>query len=140
MRKTVTYGVAGVAGAVAAGLMTFQGVSAFAQDDLIKRDEDTIDVVTTVDDEDDDDTFGRLDRSRDTRSNATRSKDTRSKNTGNSRSKNDNTNSRFTKVSRDRDISRGDKTRDWTKDGEGKKKRDWSADRTNDKSRNDTRR
>ena len=42
-------------------------------------------------------------------------------------------------MSRDRDRSRGDKTRDWTKDGKGKR-RDWSANKTNDRSRNDTRR
>ena len=43
-------------------------------------------------------------------------------------------------MSRDRDNSRGDKTRDWTRDGAGDKKRDWSANKTNDRSRNDTRR
>ena len=37
--------------------------------------------------------------------------------TDQSRDTNDNTNSRFTEVSRDRDKSRGDKTRDWTRDG-----------------------
>ena len=52
---------------------------------------------------------------------------------------NDATNSRFTKVSRDRDLSRADKTRDRTKDGAGTAKRDWSQNRTNDRSRNDTR-
>ncbi len=48
------------------------------------------------------------------------------------------TNSRFTAVSRDRDRSRSDKTRDWTRDG-GDRTRDWSANKTNDKSRADTR-
>ena len=42
-------------------------------------------------------------------------------------------------MSRDRDISRGDKTRDWTRDG-GDKTRDKTANNTNDRSRNDTRR
>lgn len=42
-------------------------------------------------------------------------------------------------MSRDRDRSRGDNTRDKTRDGKGGKKRDWSANRTNDRSRNDTR-
>jgi hypothetical protein len=51
----------------------------------------------------------------------------------------DNTNSRFTAVSRDRDQSRGDLTRDWTKDG-GDKTKDKSANITNDRTRNDTRR
>ena len=51
----------------------------------------------------------------------------------------DRTNSRFTGASRDRDWSRGDLTRDWTRDGPGGKKRDWSRHHTNDRSRNDTR-
>jgi len=42
-------------------------------------------------------------------------------------------------VSRDNDRSRGDRTKDWTRDG-GDKTRDHSANQTNDGSRNDTRR
>ncbi len=53
---------------------------------------------------------------------------------------NDGTGSGYTSVSRDQDISRGDKTRDWTRDGAGdQRRRDWSAGQTNDGSRNDTR-
>lgn len=52
---------------------------------------------------------------------------------------NDRTGSGHTGVSRDRDRSRDDKTRDWTKDGPQDRKRDWSQNRTNDSSRNDTR-
>jgi hypothetical protein len=52
---------------------------------------------------------------------------------------NDATGSRHTSVSRDRDLSAGDQTRDWTKDGSGDRKRDWSGGHTNDNSRNDTR-
>ena len=52
---------------------------------------------------------------------------------------NDRTGSGHTGVSRDRDRSRGDKTRDWTRDGNGGIKRDWSGGHTNDRSRNDTR-
>ena len=52
---------------------------------------------------------------------------------------NDRTGSGHTGVSRDRDRSRGDKTRDWTRDGRGDLKRDWSGGHTNDRSRNDTR-
>jgi len=52
---------------------------------------------------------------------------------------NDGTNSRHTSVSRDRDRSRGDLTRDRTKDGPGGGKRDWSQNGTNDRTRNDTR-
>ena len=51
---------------------------------------------------------------------------------------NDGTNSRVTPVSRDKDRSRGDLTKDWTRDG-GDRTRDWSRNTTNDKSRNDTR-
>lgn len=52
---------------------------------------------------------------------------------------NDATGSRHTGVSRDRDRSVGDQTRDWTRDGSGDRKRDWSGGHTNDNSRNDTR-
>ncbi|HVM34804.1 MAG TPA: hypothetical protein VM784_05615 [Actinomycetota bacterium] len=52
---------------------------------------------------------------------------------------NDATGSGHTGVSRDRDRSVGDKTRDWTKDGSGDRKRDWSGGHTNDNSRHDTR-
>lgn len=55
--------------------------------------------------------------------------------TGNS---NDGTNSRHTAVSRDKDRSRGDLTKDWTRDG-GDRTRDHSKNFTNDRSRNDTR-
>ena len=51
---------------------------------------------------------------------------------------NDNTGSGYSAVSRDRDYSRGDKTRDFTRDG-GDRTRDRSAGHTNDNSRNDTR-
>jgi hypothetical protein len=44
----------------------------------------------------------------------------------------------MTGVSRDRDNSRRDLTKDWTRDG-GDKTRDFSRNLTNDKSRNDTR-
>ncbi|MBA3628788.1 MAG: hypothetical protein H0W55_03805 [Actinobacteria bacterium] len=52
---------------------------------------------------------------------------------------NDRTGSGHSRVSRDRDRSRGDNTRDRTRDGKGGKKRDWSGNRTNDRSRHDTR-
>ena len=52
---------------------------------------------------------------------------------------NDGTGSGYSAVSRDQDRSRGDRTRDWTRDGAGDNKRDWSAHQTNDASRNDTR-
>jgi hypothetical protein len=51
----------------------------------------------------------------------------------------DGTNSRVTSASRADDRSRGDLTRDWTKDGPGTSTRDRSAGHTNDGSRHDTR-
>ena len=124
MKKLLSLSTLGITGLVTVGLLAFSPVASTANDDLAKRDEDTPDLVL-VSDDDDDDTNKDTDTGNDT-------------NTGFSKSTNDNTNSRFTKVSRDRDKSRSDKTRDWTRDG-GDRTRDWSARKTNDKSRNDTR-
>lgn len=120
------------AGLVTTGLLALPISSSFASNDdaVAKRDDDTPDVVLVADD--DDDFTPQKAQATNTRSRASR-------NTSGVNS-NDHTNSRRTAVSRDRDRSRGDKTRDWTKDGKGGKKRDWSANRTNDRSRNDTRR
>jgi hypothetical protein len=104
------------------------GVSATANaagDDLAKRDEDARELAVVDggdggDGGDDGDDGDGGDRSR----------------TGNS---NDATNSVVSRVSRDRDHSRGDRTRDRTHDGAGSAKRDWSDNRTNDRSRNDSR-
>ena len=85
--------------------------------------------LVLVADDDDDDTND--DTNDDTR--------TDSRDTGSSRDTNDNTNSRFTGGQPRPRPSRGDKTRDWTRDG-GDRTRDWSANQTNDRSRNDTRR
>jgi hypothetical protein len=71
--------------------------------------------------------------------------DGNSGNSGNSRSftsgvnSNDRTGSGHTAVSRDRDRSRGDKTRDWTRDRTDNRTRDRSGGKTNDRSRNDSR-
>jgi hypothetical protein len=115
----------GISGLVTVGLLALPTSTATSADDprYAKREDDAPELVL-VDDDDDDDSNSR------SRSN-----------TGSSVSRTDHTNSVFTKVSRDRDYSRGDKTRDWTRDGKNKKlKRDWSANSTNDRSRNDTRR
>jgi len=125
MKKLIPTALLGIASLTALGLIGMQAPAVNA-DEALKRDDDSVELVLVADDDDDDtndDTFGDDDG------------DTWSR----SRETNDNTNSRYTAVSRDRDISRGDKTRDWTRDG-GEKKRDWSANRTNDRSRNDTRR
>ena len=115
--------VYGLAGAVGAGVLAWPAAAAFADtnDDVyVKRDEQSREMVALDDDDDDD------------------SNDDTNSNTGFSRATNDNTNSRFTGVSRDRDRSRSDKTRDRTRDG-GDRTRDWSANQTNDNSRADTR-
>lgn len=136
MSKLVRTGVLAVAGGVSAGLIAWGAPVAFADDErgdrddrgtVYQRKDDSPDVVMAVDDDDDDDTNDRTDDT-----------NTRSKNTGASKSTRDHTNSRFTKVSRDRDKSRSDLTRDWTRDG-GDRTRDWSKNKTNDASRNDTR-
>lgn len=120
MRKLLPTALLGISGLVTIGLLALPTMTATsAQDTYLKREEDAPELVL-VDDDDDDDTNSR---------------------TGNSWSRNDNTNSVFSRVSRDRDYSRGDRTKDWTRDGKNSRvKRDWSKDRTNDRSRNDTRR
>ena len=123
MKKLLPIGTLGLAGAVGMGLMSFSATTVSAQDgrDAYTKREDAATELVLVDDDDDgdgDDSF-----------------------TGNSRPTGDNTASNFTAVSRDRDLSRSDKTRDFTYDGPGSRTRDWSDFRTNagDSSRNDTR-
>jgi hypothetical protein len=123
MSKLLSTGLIGVAGLVTVGLISLQAptMSANAGDQFAKREDETPELVLVADDDDAD------------------SNDDTSRFTGYSRSTNDGTRSNFTRVSRDRDLSRSDKTRDWTYDGVGPKKRDWSGGRTNDSSRNDSR-
>ncbi|PVG81844.1 hypothetical protein DDE18_14055 [Nocardioides gansuensis] len=123
MKKLIPTALLGVAGLTTVGLLGLQAPSVQA-DELAKRDEDVVELVLVADDDDDD-----------TNTDDGGGDDT---DTGASASTHDGTRSNFTGVSRDRDISRSDKTRDWTREGNGKK-RDWSANRTNDRSRNDTR-
>lgn len=127
--NTFATGTLGLAGMVTIGLMALPGSTTWA-DPAVKRDEDTPDVVLVADDDDDD-------------TNTNSGTNTGNTNTGTgtrSGDQNDPTRSNFTGVSRDGEPSRGDKTRDHTRDGAGASKRDWSAGRTNDRSRNDTRR
>ncbi|HEX6149605.1 hypothetical protein [Nocardioides sp.] len=133
-RSTLNLPAAAFAGLVTTGLLALPISSAFAADDVkIKRnDDDTPDLVMVADDDEMDPAAGSNVNFKADNTN-TRSRYTSGVNS------NDKTNSRHTKVSRDRDRSRGDKTRDWTRDG-GDKTRDHSANRTNDRSRNDTRR
>lgn len=126
MKKLLPIGTLGLAGAVGIGLLALPGstVATNLGDDPAAKREDNVTELVLVDDDDDD-----------TNDSNTRSK---SRFTGFSRSTNDNTRSNFTRVSRDRDLSRSDKTRDWTRDG-GSRTRDWTGKKTNDRSRNDTR-
>ena len=122
-RTTLTVGSVGIAGLVTTGLLALPVNAALADDTAVKRDEDTPDVVLVADDDDDDtaDRTGGFTR-----------------NTSGVHS-NDATHSRHTAVSRGDDRSRGDRTRDFTRDG-GDRTRGRSADHTDDRSRNDTRR
>jgi hypothetical protein len=113
--------VIGLAGLVGVGVLAWPSIGATSADGYLKRDEQEVDLVLVDDDGDD------------------TNDNTRSRFTGHSASTRDGTASNFTRVSRDRDLSRSDKTRDWTGDGTDDRKRDWSANQTNDRSRNDSR-
>ena len=115
-------GVIGVAGLFASGMIAIS--PAIAENDMLAKREDAIAQIATV--EDDDDLEGA---DTNTGSNSGFTSGVNS---------NDGTNSRHTNVSRDRDRSRGDLTKDWTRDG-GDRTRDHSRYQTNDRSRNDTR-
>ena len=131
MKKTLLpLGTLGIAGAVTLGVVGMTGsvTSAADRDAYVKREETATSLVLVADDDDDDSNDG---------SDTGWSKTTIG--TGSSRSRADGTNSRYTKVSRDRDHSRGDKTKDWTRDG-GDRTRDLTPNLTNDRSRHDTRR
>ena len=92
-----------------------------------KREEDSI-VLVAAEEDDDDDDVEWPDRHEQQKRQQQRRKQQRSHATAATPG-----------VSRDRDSSRGDLTRDRTKDGPGGSKRDWSQNHTNDRSRNDTR-
>ncbi|GAB2747348.1 hypothetical protein [Nocardioides pakistanensis] len=130
MKKLLPIGSLGLAGLVGVGLMAMPGASVAAgpDDEVAVKREDNVTELVLVSDDDDDDTMD------DTNTDGI---DT---NTGASRSTSDNTRSNFTRVSRDRDLSRSDLTKDFTFDGPGDTRtRDWTANHTNDRSRNDTR-
>ena len=125
MKKLIPSALLSIAGLTTVGLIGMQAPVVSA-DEFAKREDDAVELVLVADDDDDDtndDTDGGGD----------------APNTGASAATGDGTRSNFTGVSRDRDASRGDKTRDWTRDG-GDNTRDRTANQTNDRSRNDTRR
>jgi hypothetical protein len=136
MSKAFRLSALAIAGATTTGLVGFTAPALADGESVYKRDDDSGQVVATVDRDDDDDD-GNTNTGGDGTNSNTNSH--AGAGTGDSRSRADGTNSRVTKVSRDRDLSRGDRTKDWTRDG-GTRTRDHSANSTNDRSRNDTRR
>ena len=127
MKKLIPATLLSIAGAVVIGLIGMQAPA--LADEAVKRDDDGVKLVLAGDDDDDDD---------DTNDDADTTDDADT--SVPSLATSDNTNSRFSAVSRDRDISRGDLTKDFTSDGPGDENRDLSANATNDNSRSDTRR
>jgi hypothetical protein len=118
-----------LAAAVAMGLPV--AAVASGNDEAYRAREEDVYVLSAVDDDDDGDSgMGNT--------GTTNSGDAGNTNTSGDDS-NDGTNSRHSAVSRDRDRSRGDLTKDRTRDGKGDATRDHSRNHTNDKSRNDTR-
>jgi hypothetical protein len=128
---TFRVGTLGVAGLVTTGLLAFPiGAATAGKDDQgVKRDDDTPDVVLVADDDDDDTGLGKRDGTR-TNTNGGTHTNTNGTNT------NDQTR---TGRNSGRDHSRDRVVKDWTSDGAGKARVDWSQNRTNDRSRHNTR-
>ena len=121
MHTKLNLPAAAFAGLVTTGLLALPISSAFAADDVaMKRQDDAPDLVLVADDEADDDLASNTGKTGGGDTNS-RSRDTSGANS------NDGTGSGHSAVSRDRDKSRGDRTRDWTKDGKGDKTRDHSG-------------
>lgn len=149
-RTVLSLALTGVTGAVALGLVALNG-PASAADAYVKRDEQASELALAPDSDDDDDSgdastatnsgtgTGAGDGTGGTNSVTTGQTGTGTgTNTAGSNSTHDGTNSRFTAASREDDLSRGDLTKDFTRDG-GDLTRDLTPNLTNDKSRNDTR-
>lgn len=135
MKQLLSLSTLGLAGAVSLGVLGLTGpVGATASDggDAYLKREETITSLALVADDDLDDTNTNTGDDTSAGSKTTRG-------TGSSRSRADGTNSRYDNGSRDRDRSRGDRTKDWTRDG-GDRSRDLTPNLTNDRSRHDTRR
>jgi len=125
MRTNIlTIGTMGLAGLVAGGLMAFPitATAAGSKDQVVKRDEDTPDVVLVSDDDDDD---GPGAKGTGTHTNTGTQTGT-------------NTNTR-TGTRSGRDNSWTNARKDFTKDGPGDRKVDHSRNQTNDWSRHNTR-
>jgi len=132
MKNLIRTGILTLAASVGLGLAgagAAQVLPSDTSDALLSKREMSSIVLAAEDDNDNDN---------DNDSSRTNTGDSRTK-TVNSRTgdSDDTTNSRVTGVSRDRDRSRGDLTRDWTRVG-GDHTRDFSRHLTNADSRNDT--
>ncbi len=128
--KILTIGTMGLAGLVAGGLMALPMTAnaASGKDQVVKRDEDTPDVVLVTDDDDDD---GPGAKGTGTHTNTGGGTGTHTR-TGT------NTHTR-TGTRSGRDNSWSHVRKDFTKDGPGGRKVDHSGNQTNDRSRHNTR-
>jgi hypothetical protein len=142
MKAWTRAGIATLATSVGAGLVVVGVGAANANDgDQVygKRDDNANEWIVVADDDDDGGDDNRLSGTNtNTNTGSGMSRGTRHSRESSGRS-GDRTGSRYTRMSRDRDHSRGDKSRDWTHDGPGGGTRDFKPNLTNDRSRNDTR-
>lgn len=160
-RKLVPAALTGVAGLVSLGALGVTGVTASSAGDTdlwVKREDQGSELVLVHDDDEDGGDDGddeATDSATGTDSGtisaagdgtgATNSVETgqtgtgTGTNTGGANSTGDHTNSAFTAVSQDQDVSVADLTKDFTADGPGVGNRDLTPNLTNDASRNDTR-
>lgn len=139
MRTNIlTIGTMGLAGLVAGGLMAFPitASAAGSKDQVVKRDEDTPDVVLVTDD-DDDDGPGAKGTGTHTNTGGGNGNGTHT-NTNTGTHTGTNTNTR-TGTRSGRDNSWTHARKDFTKDGPGDRKVDHSRNQTNDWSRHNTR-
>ncbi len=129
----LSIGTLGLAGLVTTGLMALPltANAATGKDQVIKRDDDTPDVVLVTDDDDDDD--GR--QARDTHTNTNTNGNT---GTSTNTKTGTNTNTR-TGTRSGRDDSWTNARKDFTSDGPGRGNVDDSRNHTNDGSRHNTR-
>lgn len=154
-RSIVPVAVASLTGLVSLGVMGLTASAAAGDTSLAaKREDQATELVAVSDDEDEDDDEAATGAETSTNSGTgtgrgdgtagtityqdAQTGTNTATNTGSDNSTHDMTNSRFTAVSRDGELSRGDLTRDWTMDG-GDRTIDLTPNLTNDKSRNDTR-
>ena len=117
--------IAAFAALLGLGLFALTQSTSATADDMVAKRDDSSTVLLSHDDDDDDDDGNDDD-------------ETGASSPSGTGVSNDGTGSRVTAVSRDRDISNDDLTKDMTRDG-GDLTRDFSQNHTNDASRNDTR-